>query len=99
KTNNICAFPGCTKEYKYLHHTWRFALTKTHDPDTLIPLCKAHERLAHAGLIENENLPPENWKIKLETDKTAEKWQKVDKWVAKYYSGNFIGTEEAAETT
>ncbi|KKR04753.1 MAG: hypothetical protein UT33_C0017G0024, partial [Candidatus Peregrinibacteria bacterium GW2011_GWC2_39_14] len=88
KTNNTCAFPGCTKEYKYLHHTWRFSLTKTHDPDTLIPLCKSHERLAHAGLIENENQSPENWKIKLEADKQEEKWQKVDKWVAQYYRGN-----------
>ena len=84
KTNNICAFPGCTKEYKYLHHTWRFSLTKTHDPDTLIPLCKAHERMAHAGLIKNENQPPENWSIKLEADKTSEKWLKVDRWVAKH---------------
>ncbi|MFA6550557.1 MAG: hypothetical protein WCT36_04355, partial [Candidatus Gracilibacteria bacterium] len=86
KTNNTCAFPGCTKEYKYLHHTWRFALTKTHDPDSLIPLCKAHERLAHAGMIENESQSPENWKIKLEADKTSEKWLKVDKWVSKYYT-------------
>ncbi|KKQ71976.1 MAG: hypothetical protein UT33_C0007G0065 [Candidatus Peregrinibacteria bacterium GW2011_GWC2_39_14] len=92
KTNNTCAFPGCTKEYKYLHHTWRFALTKTHDPDTLIPLCKPHERLAHAGLIENENQPPENWKIKLEADKTSEKWLKVDKWVAEHYAGKNAGT-------
>ncbi|KKQ70899.1 MAG: hypothetical protein UT33_C0013G0015 [Candidatus Peregrinibacteria bacterium GW2011_GWC2_39_14] len=84
KTNNTCAFPGCTKECKYLHHTWRFALTKTHDPDTLIPLCKAHEHLAHAGLIENESQPPENWKIKLEADKTSEKWLKADKWVAEH---------------
>ena len=87
KTNNTCAFPGCTKKYKYLHHTWRFALTKMHDPDSLIPLCKPHERLAHAGLIENENQSPENWKIKLEADKTNEKWLKADKWVAEYYTG------------
>jgi len=87
KTNNTCAFPGCTKEYKYIHHTERYKLTKTHDPDTLIPLCKPHERLAHYGLIENENLPPKFWKIKLEADKTSEKWLKVDKWVAERYAG------------
>jgi hypothetical protein len=89
KTNNTCAFPGCTKEYNYLHHTWRFALTKTHDPDTLIPLCKEHERMAHAGLIENENLSPKFWKIKLEADKASEKWQKVDKWVTQHYSKDY----------
>ena len=85
KTNGTCSFPGCIKKYKYLHHTERFKLTQAHNPDTLIPLCKAHERLAHAGLIENENLAPEFWKIKKETDKTSEKWLKVDKLVQKHY--------------
>ncbi|HBB02358.1 MAG: hypothetical protein US89_C0010G0020 [Candidatus Peregrinibacteria bacterium GW2011_GWF2_38_29] len=99
KTNNTCAFPNCTKKYKYLHHADRFALTHEHNPDTLIPLCKAHERLAHAGLIENENMAPENWRIKTTADKASEKWQKVDKWVVKYYSGNFVGTEEVVEIT
>lgn len=54
QTSGLCAYPGCTKPYEILHHTERFALNGTHDPDTLRPLCKAHERLAHKGLIENE---------------------------------------------
>ncbi|HBB02689.1 MAG: hypothetical protein US89_C0005G0102 [Candidatus Peregrinibacteria bacterium GW2011_GWF2_38_29] len=87
KTNNTCAFPDCMKPYEILHHTERFALTHEHDPDSLIPLCKAHERMAHAGLIENENQSPENWRIKTTADKTTEKWQKVDKWVTQCYTG------------
>jgi len=58
KTSGCCAYPGCTKPYEILHHTKRFALDSTHDPMTLQPLCKAHERIAHAGLIENEESIP-----------------------------------------
>ena len=63
KTGGKCAFPGCCKPAKNLHHTQRFALNKTHDPDQIVPLCTEHERLAHLGLIENEEGPPETWKI------------------------------------
>ncbi|MDP4008205.1 MAG: HNH endonuclease signature motif containing protein, partial [Candidatus Peregrinibacteria bacterium] len=58
KTSGLCAYPGCSKPYEILHHTERFALDPTHNPDTLVPLCKSHERLAHAGLIENEEGVP-----------------------------------------
>ncbi|MBI4994677.1 hypothetical protein HZC21_03470 [Candidatus Peregrinibacteria bacterium] len=63
KTRGQCAYPGCIKPYKILHHTQRWALKKYHDPDKLIPLCKAHERLAHHGLVENEDQQTENWRI------------------------------------
>ncbi|MBI2463894.1 hypothetical protein HYV57_02975, partial [Candidatus Peregrinibacteria bacterium] len=46
-----------------LHHAKRFALTNEHEADTLQPLCKAHENLAHLGLIEHESRSPENWKL------------------------------------
>ena len=58
KTSGCCAYPGCAKDFEILHHTKRFALDSTHDPDTLVPLCKAHERIAHSGLIENEEEVP-----------------------------------------
>ena len=58
KTSGCCAYPGCTKPYEILHHTGRFALDSTHDPDTLVPLCKAHERIAHSGLIAGEEEMP-----------------------------------------
>ncbi|MBI5152394.1 HNH endonuclease, partial [Candidatus Peregrinibacteria bacterium] len=58
RTSGTCAFPGCTKPYEILHHTKRYALTRAHNPDTLVPLCKAHEQLAHLGLIENEGSAP-----------------------------------------
>jgi len=55
KNNGMCAFPGCTHAAKILHHTDRFAITRKHDPATIVPLCKAHHDLIHTGLIEEEN--------------------------------------------
>lgn len=63
RTNGTCSFPGCTKPHKILHHTQRFGLEKIHDPDKLEPLCKAHERLAHLSLIENEDAAAETWRL------------------------------------
>lgn len=68
KTRGQCAYPGCTKPYETLHHTQRFALDHVHDPDHLVPLCEAHEHLAHHGLIANEDLEPEKWEILLEPE-------------------------------
>ncbi|MBI5152778.1 HNH endonuclease [Candidatus Peregrinibacteria bacterium] len=83
KTNNTCAFPGCTKPYEILHHTDRYALTHAHDPNTLVPLCKAHERLAHLGLIENENAAPERWCVRMRPNANEAKY-KIDKLVARH---------------
>ncbi len=83
KTNSTCAFPGCTKSYEILHHTNRFAQYHSHDPDHIIPLCEAHERLAHLGLIENENQSPENWKLRARPDYDDPKYE-VDRMVEKF---------------
>lgn len=80
KTNGKCAFPGCCKKAKILHHTQRFALEKIHDPDKIALLCTEHERLAHLGLIENENKKTTEWKLRKEPDKTNEK-QFIDQMV------------------
>ncbi|MCX6735185.1 MAG: hypothetical protein NTZ25_04755 [Candidatus Peregrinibacteria bacterium] len=83
KTNSTCAFPSCTKPYEILHHTDRFAQYHTHDPDRIIPLCKAHENLAHLGLIENENQPPENWRLRAQPDYDDPKYE-VDRIVGRF---------------
>jgi len=80
KTGGVCAFPGCLKAYEILHHTRRFALDKKHDPDSIVGLCKAHERIVHLGLIENEDGPPERWKIREKSDELSAK-SMVDKMV------------------
>jgi hypothetical protein len=80
KTGGMCAYPGCNKKHSILHHTQRFALEKIHDPDKIVPLCIEHERLAHLGLIENEDGSPEKWKVKKEPDRTDHK-QFVDQIV------------------
>lgn len=84
KTSGLCAYPGCSKPYEILHHTKRFALDGAHDPDTIKPLCKAHERLAHGGLIENEELMPVDWAMRKQPDINNPKYA-VDKKVNEYY--------------
>jgi hypothetical protein len=87
KTGGCCAYPGCTKPYDILHHTKRFAIDSTHDSDTLKPLCKGHERIAHEGLIENEESSSgdaEKWSIKMQADVLNPKYQ-VDEVVGQYY--------------
>ncbi len=71
KTNGQCAYPGCNKLHKIFHHTQRFALEKTHDPERLTPLCKGHERLAHQGLIEHEQERPQTWRVRDEADRDS----------------------------
>lgn len=58
-----CGFPGCKKPAMDFHHTKRFALVKRHLAEEIVPLCKIHHELAHAGLIENEEGDPLNWEI------------------------------------
>lgn len=83
RTNGTCSYPCCKKPFKIKHHTQRFALEEVHDPDRLHGLCKAHERIAHLGLIENEEGAPPFWKAKKEPDRAAPKF-KIDQLVAKY---------------
>ena len=66
KTRGQCGYPGCTKPYDILHHTQRWALEKIHDPDRIVPLCTAHERIVHSGLVENEEKPTTEWRVREE---------------------------------
>lgn len=63
RTRGQCAYPACGKKGTILHHTQRFALKNIHDPDRLFPLCKEHERIAHHGLIANEEQETKAWRI------------------------------------
>lgn len=58
-----CGFPKCRKPAEHLHHTKRFAIVKRHLAEEIVPLCKIHHELAHAGEIENEEATPLLWKI------------------------------------
>jgi hypothetical protein len=68
RSSGLCAYPFCTKPATSFHHTQRFALEKVHDPQRLQALCTAHERLAHLGLIENEEKTPSAWSLKEKAD-------------------------------
>ena len=86
RTNGTCAFSGCLKPNQILHHTPRLVLEKMHDPDRIEALCKAHERLAHLSLIENEDGPASGWRVRKEPDVTSPKYA-VDLIVNKFRHG------------
>lgn len=44
----ICSIPGCNKPARALHHTRRFALSRTHDPYYLSPMCHGHHEISHS---------------------------------------------------
>ena len=83
KTRSQCAYPDCTKKYGILHHLDRFALDHTHDPDRIVPLCIAHERLAHHSLIANEEQHPQTWHI-LERPVWWDEKYRIDQRVMEY---------------
>lgn len=83
RTNGTCAFPHCNNTFDDVHHTLRFSQYKMHDPDHMEILCEAHHSLAHFGLIDGEECAAENWRVLLEADTGAEKFE-VDRLVARY---------------
>jgi hypothetical protein len=44
-----CAVKKCGRKAEHLHHKDGFAITKTHDPRRVVPLCRGHHELEHAG--------------------------------------------------
>ena len=69
-----CGFPACDRPGTSLHHTKRYSLEKGHDAKSIVPLCKIHERLVHSGLVENEEDPPEKWRVLDDADKNHPKF-------------------------
>lgn len=86
KYGKKCAFPGCNKPWENFHHIKRFALVKNHDEKFIVPLCKEHHDLAHAGLIANENDPVEKWFVNMEVKREISV-EKVDQKVCKAKNG------------
>lgn len=43
-----CSIRTCFKPAEHIHHTQTFALSRSHDPHYLAPLCKDHHTIAHA---------------------------------------------------
>ncbi|MBU1953612.1 hypothetical protein KKH03_01410 [Patescibacteria group bacterium] len=83
KFQGTCGYPACKNPSKIYHHTKRFSLDPIHNPDHIVPLCEPHERLAHHGLIENETMQPENWKIQIHPDKNAPEYL-IDRRVQRF---------------
>jgi len=43
-----CSIQTCSRLAETIHHTQRFALAGTHDPNFLAPLCREHHVIAHS---------------------------------------------------
>ncbi len=71
QTQGFCIFPGCKKPATSLHHTKRYRLSPSHDPKNIVPVCPAHERLLHSGMIENEEEDPRTWRLRKTSPKDA----------------------------
>jgi hypothetical protein len=84
KYHGKCGFPQCNNPSVNIHHPERYALKKNHK--RIVPLCKCHHDLAHAGLIANEELPPQYWKIRDHKDISDFKFA-VDKRVLEFKGG------------
>ena len=81
KHNGKCAYPSCNKPYQEIHHPQRFAIKRSHED--IVPLCKNHHRIAHAGLIRNEEQAPALWSVQTERNWNDYK-SRVDVMVRKY---------------
>lgn len=84
-----CAFPECIKPPEIFHHTRRFALKKSHDPNFIVGLCKIHERLVHSGMVKNEEEGPETWQVR-ELGDEAPWWDlktRIDRRVMEFRAG------------
>ncbi|MFH1298985.1 MAG: hypothetical protein ABII07_04105 [Patescibacteria group bacterium] len=79
RSGDCCEYPDCGRKAEIFHHTARFATHKCHDPSKIYHLCEGHERLAHLGLIENEELGPRHWRLREKASPTE-----TDRLVAKY---------------
>ncbi|MFA5855169.1 MAG: hypothetical protein WC846_02695 [Candidatus Gracilibacteria bacterium] len=79
----LCSYPTCSRPASSLHHAQRFALEKIHDPARLHPVCTAHERLLHLGLVENEERPPSEWRLRTAPDRCDPKFY-IDTLVSLY---------------
>lgn len=45
---NKCSIQTCTKQAATIHHTQRFSISHTHNPQFLAPLCYEHHLIAHS---------------------------------------------------
>lgn len=70
-----CVYPQCREPYEHFHHTKRFSLTRSHDPNFIVPLCKKHHHFMHTGLVKNEEMDPEAWTIKESADPYLPKYR------------------------
>lgn len=93
KYHGYCAFPTCALPASSLHHTKRYSLEHGHDAASIVPLCKFHERLVHNGLIDNEEDPPNKWRVLKKADSAHPKFQ-IDQKVQNHRTEAIMQTNQ-----
>jgi len=61
RSKGTCEYPNCTNTKDVLHHTDRFAKSKSHE--NLVALCNTHHEIIHSKLILNEHSKIKNWEL------------------------------------
>jgi hypothetical protein len=74
RSGGNCEHPNCGKAGEHIHHIEPFALTKTHDPDRMLHLCKGHHRIIHMGYIDDGEI----WVGWLE-ELRRKQWKRIEK--------------------
>lgn len=54
-----CSIKHCNKPSREIHHTQRFSVAHTHDPNYLAPMCHEHHALAHAADVKVQEIKKE----------------------------------------
>jgi hypothetical protein len=81
--NGTCEYPECLRPGEIFHHVRRFAAKKNHDPQFIRHLCKKHEGILQASLIDNETKEPTEWNILEEAEKHTLEFY-IDEKVAEF---------------
>jgi hypothetical protein len=93
QSGGVCEFPHCQKRAHEKHHTLRWSLHKIHDPNHIYHLCASHHKLAHHGLINNEEKTPDVWSVRQSTQSATHR-HKIDQRVREYqrHTPSLVGT-------
>lgn len=65
KYDGRCGFGDCHRRATELHHPERFTVNPTHDPATLVAVCRGHHAMIHRGRVADETVDPRDYQVTL----------------------------------
>lgn len=57
RSQGFCEHPNCSKKADHFHHVEPFSLSREHNSDKILYICKAHHKIIHLGYIDES----ESW--------------------------------------